>query len=175
MKKIWLLLSVALLFLGACKPAETAGKFTSAHVDEVVEAIKEAFGDDYGPSALIEKEQLKEVYGINMDHVEYFYAEGPMFSLSTDMLIVLLVKNGKMAEVEAEVKAYQDYLINESFQYPMNMARVKASQVVVKDNVIFLVVLGKYDDRENPTEEEVLEFAVEQVKIVLDIIDEKLK
>lgn len=174
MKKLFMLLAVALLILTGCTPSSTSG-FTKEHVDKIVTAVKEAYGDDYGPSVLIEKEQLEEVYNINMENVEHFFAEGPMFTMSTDMFIVLLAKDGKVAEVEADMKAYQDYLINESFQYPMNMPRVNASQVYVKGNIVAFVVLGKFDDRTEATEEEYLEFAKEQIQIAIDTIEETLK
>lgn len=174
MKKLLVLVAAALLAFTGCTPSAASG-FTSEHVDKIVTAVKEAYGDDYGPSALIEKEQLKEVYNINMENVEYFFAEGPMFTMSTDMFIVLLAKEGKTSEVEADMKAYQDFLINESFQYPMNTPRVNASEVYVKGNLVIFVVLGKFDDRSEATEEEYLEFAKEQVKIAIDAIEEALK
>ena len=174
MKKFALLLSVALLLLAGCSFAGSDLAFTQEHVDAVVDAIKDVYGEDYAPNAAITKEQLEEVYGIDMNNVEYFVAEGPEFSMSTDMLIVLLAKDGKIAEVKQDLEAYHDYLVNESFQYPMNMARVEASQVVVKENVVFLVVLGKFDDRENVSEEEALEFAQEQIQIAIDVIESTL-
>jgi hypothetical protein len=171
MKKYVLLIAVAFLLLAGCTPAAGGSQLTQEDVDTIVDAIKETYGDDYAPNAPIAKEQLEEVFGIDMDNVEYFVAEGPEFSMSTDMLIVLMAKDGKIAEVEQDLKDYHEYLINESFQYPMNMARVKASQVVVKENVVFLVVLGKFDDRENVSEEEALEFAQEQVQLAVDVIN----
>ncbi len=173
MKKIMMLMTLALVLLAGCTPSAQNG-YTKEDVDAVVAAIKEAYGEDYGPSAAIPSEMLKEVYGIDMDNVEYFVAEGPEFSLSTDMLIVLLAKEGKVDALKADLEAYHDYLVNESFQYPMNMAKVQASQVVVEGNMLFLVVLGKYDDRSDISEAEALLFAQEQVQIAIDVIADKL-
>lgn len=171
MKKIiglWFV--IALLLSGCTAKAEV----TSEKLDEVVDAIKEAYGEDYGPNLEIESAQLKEIYGIDSENLEYFVAEGPEMSMSTDMMFALLAKEGKIDEVKAQVEAYQDYLINESFQYPMNMARVKASRVVVKGDAVFLLVLGKFDERQDASEEDALEFAQEQVEIAVSIIEEKL-
>lgn len=172
MKKLILIVVASLLFLTGCNTS--ASVIDSEKMDEVVNAIKEAYGDDYGPEVEIEAEMIKDVYQIDTDNLEYFIVEGPMMSLSTDMMFALLAKDGKVDDVVADVEAYQDYLINESFQYPMNMARVKASQIVVKGNAVFFLVLGAFDERTEVSEEEALEFAQEQVSIGVDAIESLL-
>lgn len=171
MKKAISLIFIGSLLMSGCTANAAV---TSDKLDEVVQAVKEAYSQDYGPNLEIERNQLKEIYGIDPDNLEYFVAEGPEMSMSTDMMFALLAKEDKIEEVKTQVEAYQEYLINESFQYPMNMARVKASQIVVKGNAIFLLVLGKFDERQDSSEEEALEFALEQVQIAVDVIEDKL-
>lgn len=175
MKRYVMIALVAFLFLGGCaKPADKPEDDSPSKVsilDKTLADIKVAYGDDYGPNTEITKDQLQEVYNIDMENVSYFVAEGPMMTNNTDMFIGLIANPGKIEDVKKDVLAYQQYLINDSFQYPMNMARVQASEVVIKDNVIFFVVLGKMDDRNDVTEEQALEFAKEQVKIAIDVIN----
>lgn len=173
MKKYIMLMVVALLFLGGCTKPVSKPEDRISILDKTIADIKEAYGEDYGPGIEISKEQLQEVYGINMDNVSYFVAEGPLMSTSTDMFIGLIANEGKIEDVKKDVLAYQQYLINDSFQYPMNMPRVKASEVIVKDNVIFFIVLGKMDDRQDASEEQALEFAKEQIKIAVDVINKE--
>ena len=60
-------------------------------------------------------------------------------------------------------------------QYPMNMAKIQASKVITNKNDVYLIMLGAYDDREEITEEEALEFANSEVKKIEDIIKKSYK
>lgn len=173
MKKLLVLVLMGAVLLSGC--SAKAKSITKEQLDEVVAEIKNAYGEDYHPDMVVEAEQLKEIYGIDSDLLEHFVVEGPLMTMSTDMLFALVAKAGKVDEVKAQVEAYQTYLINDSFQYPMNMARVNASQIVVKDNAIFFIVLGKYDDRNEVSEADALEFAKAQIQIAVDVINAKLK
>ena len=62
-------------------------------------------------------------------------------------------------------------LINDSFQYPMNIAKVNAAKIVKHGDYVFFLMLGKYDDREEASDEERLEFAKEEVGKVENIIN----
>jgi hypothetical protein len=85
------------------------------------------------------------------------------------------VEGDHVDDVKEALEAYKLYQETEAFQYPMNMAKVKASEVVVRGNLVFFVMLGKYDDRTEATEEEYLTFAKNEVKRAVDAIDEALK
>lgn len=173
MKKLLLMLFVSLLLIG-CTPAG-AGNYTEEQFDRAVEAVKTEYGEDYIPSAEINLQQLEEVYKINIDWIKKSFAEGPMMSLNTDMFVAILATDGNVDKVEEALLDYKEYLINESFQYPMNMPKVKATQVVKKGNLVFLLVLGKYDERQEPTEEQALKFAQDEIQRGIDAINEALK
>jgi hypothetical protein len=173
MKKLILMLFVSFLLIG-CAPNATLD-FTEEKFDKAVAAVKAEYGEDYIPSAEINLQQLEEVYKINKDWIKKSYAEGPMMSLNTDMFIAIMATDGNVDKVEQALDDYREYLINESFQYPMNMAKVKSTQVYKVSNLVFLLVLGKYDDREEPTEEEALKFAQDEIQRGIDAIEEALK
>jgi hypothetical protein len=173
MKKLILMLFVSFLLIG-CAPNATLD-FTEEEFDKAVAAVKAEYGEDYIPSAEINLQQLEEVYKINKDWIKKSYAEGPMMSLNTDMFIAIMATDGNVDKVEQALDDYREYLINESFQYPMNMAKVKSTQVYKVSNLVFLLVLGKYDDREEPTEEEALKFAQDEIQRAIDAIEEALK
>ena len=147
---------------------EEAGE-VDARLTEVYEAMKEAYGENYLPSMQLDDVMLSEVYGINMDNVESFIAEAPMISAHVDTFIAIKAKEGKADEVEAELNAYRDDQINNAMQYPMNEAKVKASQVVRKDDYVFFVMLGQIPDE---TVSDTAAFAKEQIQIGLDKIEE---
>jgi hypothetical protein len=173
MKKLILMLFVSLLLIG-CAPAASTD-FTEEQFDKAVAAVKAEYGEDYIPSAEINLQQLEEVYKINKDWIKKSFAEGPMMSLNTDMFVAVMATDGNVDKVEQALLDYKEYLINKSFQYPMNMAKVKSTQVVKKGNLVFLLVLGKYDERPEPTEEQALKFAQDEIQRGIDAINEALK
>jgi hypothetical protein len=169
-KGILVLLTV--LLMGACAKAPA---YDESDLEKAVTAVKTEFGEFYGPSQDITAQQLDEVMGIDPTWVKDFVAEGPMFSMSVDTFIAVLVEGDHVDEVKEALESYKLYQETEAFQYPMNMAKVKASEVVVRGNLVFFVMLGKYDDRTEATEEEYLTFAKNEVKRAVDAIDEALK
>ena len=61
-------------------------------------------------------------------------------------------------------------LKEDTMMYPMNVARIQASQVVRHGDYVFFLILGAYGDDVNTTEEEQQKFADEQTKIGIDTI-----
>ena len=113
---------------------------------------------------------MTDVYGVDMDNVEEFVAEGPMISAHVDTFIAVKAKEGMGEQVQQELQAYLDYVQENALQYPMNTAKVQAAQVVRHGDYVFYVLLGGYDERTDVTEEESVTFAKEQVQIGLDAI-----
>jgi hypothetical protein len=169
-KSILVLLTV--MMLGACAKAPA---FDESDLEKAVTAVKTEFGEFYGPSQEFTAQQLEEVMGVDPTWVKDFVAEGPMFSMSVDTFIAVLVDGDHVEDVKEALEAYKLYQETEAFQYPMNMAKVKASEVVVKGNLVFFVMLGKYDDRTEATEAEYLQFAKDEVQRAIDAIDAALK
>ncbi len=153
--------------------ADTTPDSDSATVlQEIYDSVKAAYGENYIPSMMLEEQQLTEVYGINMYNVENFIAEGPMMSGHVDTFLAFKAVDGKGEDVAKDVTAYQNMQQNEALQYPMNMAKVSASQVVRHGDYVFFVMLGAFDESENSSEEEQQKFAEEQTKIGVDVIAE---
>lgn len=142
-------------------------------LEEIHTAVKEAYGEAYVPSMAFDAQGMKDVFGISSDLYENFIAEGPMMSTHVDQFVAIQAKEGKGEEVEALLKDYQDYLINDSMQYPMNMAKIKASEVIRHEDYVFFLMLGGYDDSGAETEDEAaaLEAAKEANKIGVDVIN----
>ena len=139
-------------------------------LNDIVEAVKEAYGDNYLPSEPVDKEMLSDIYGVNTDNLEEFFAEMPMMSAHVDTFIAAKAVEGKGEEVQKELQAYLDDLIANSMTYPMNVAKVQSGKVVRYGDYVFFVMLGDYDDRTDVTEEDNLKFAEEQTQIGLDVI-----
>lgn len=139
-------------------------------LEKVHKAVKDVYGENYIPSMPIEIKQLSEMYGITTDNIEEFIAEGPAISTHVDVFIGAKAKSGKVDEVEKEFIAYKDKLVKDSMQYPMNLAKVNAAQVVKEGDYVFFVMVGAINDKDGATEDEQAKFAQDEVKKAVDAI-----
>ena len=140
-------------------------------ISDIHEAVKAAYGENYVPSMAIEEQQLTEVYGINTENIEDFIMEAPMISAHIDTFAAIKAKEGKGEEVENEMNAYRDMLINDTLQYPSNIAKLNASRVIRHGDYVFFVMLGAFNENRDATEDEQAKFAEEQVQIGVDAIE----
>ena len=171
MKKTVLSLLIGLLILSGCAKAA----YDKEDLDKVILAIKEVYGENYYPSSPMDKTLLEEIVKVKAEDVIDYYAEGPLMSMQVDTLIVIVAKEGKVQDVKKALEDYKYYLEHDAFNYPMNMPKVNASQVVVKGNIVAFVLLGKYDDRTEASEEEYADYAEAQVQLGVDALLEALK
>ncbi len=142
---------------------------------EIHKAVKDVYGENYIPSSEITEQQLAETYGLNMDDVEEFIAEGPMMSAHVDQFIAIKAKPGKGPEIEKALTAYRDQLVNDTMQYPSNLPKIQSSEVVANGDYVFFVMLGAMNENMDATEEELAEHAKNEVKKGVDKIKEFFK
>lgn len=193
MKKSYLVLLAGAIALSvtACQPkkAENSGgtqasteavteavteSETQVDVDlnELLDQVKEAYGEAYIPSMDFDKQAMNDLFGISEDLYEEYIAQGPMISVHVDTFVAVKAAEGKADAVEEALTAYRDKQINETMQYPMNLPKVSASEVVRHGDYVFFVMLGTPDEEaELKGEEEALKSAKENNKIALDVID----
>ena len=140
----------------------------AASTAEIVNAVKNAYGPDIPAIDALPEEMLGDWFGLADGTYTDVTAHVPMISTFVDTVAVVKAAPGKVGEVEAALKAYRDYLVNDSFQYPMNVAKVNASRVVVKGDYVMFIMLGAYDDRGDASDSERARFAEEQTQIGVD-------
>lgn len=173
-KKLSILLVavMAISFLVACSPKDNGDGASGKDVDikEVHSKVKEEYGEDYIPSMELTLEELSERTKVNGDNVEEFIAEAPMMSTHIDEFIAIKAKDGKGQEVADDLETYKTYLNDNALQYPMNMEKVKAAKVIKHGDYVFFIMLGKFNEAEEPTEE-ALDFAEAEVKRGEDVIN----
>lgn len=164
---------LALVLVTACssKPTdENNGGTSDVKIKDVITKVKETYGDDYVPSMEIDEETLSSLYGLSMDNVAEFYGEMPMMSTHVDTFVAIQAKPGKGADIAKEMNAYRDSVVNSEAMYPMNVAKVNASEVVVEGDYVFFVMLGAFDESAESSEADALKFAQEQNKIGVDVV-----
>lgn len=137
-------------------------------VTKILDTIKEAYGDDYLPNMPVEQEYLVSVMGLEEGSFTDFAGELPMISAHADMAVIVKAADGKAADVKAKLEAYRTMLIEDSFQYPMNLAKINASKVLENGDYLGFIILGAFGDEEEEDESKQAAFAEEQVKIGVD-------
>lgn len=149
--------------------AETVVKINLADIHT---AVKTAYGESYIPNMEYDEQTLLDIYGIGKDLYDSYIAEGPMISVHVDNFVAIEAKKGKGEEVEKLLAAYRDNLIKDSMQYPMNIAKVQASEVVRHGDYVFFIMLGAIsDEAETMDEEAALTFAKEENQIAVKTIN----
>lgn len=172
MKKTLLLCCMALLLTGlfaGCK-GDVTGKEEAKNVavEDILQAVKDAYGEDYLPNFEMDETMLSEQYGIDMSLVDSYVAEMPAISFHPDRVVIAKAKEGKGDELEAALTEMRRYIIEDSFLYPANMAKANASQVVRNGDYVALLMVGAVDENMEATEEEQLAFAKEEVQKAVD-------
>lgn len=173
MKKIiGLLLAISMLgvFAVGCSPSkEEPGKVVD--IKEIHQAVVDSLGEDYVANRDLEMEEIEGIVGVKAEDIVEYIGQAPMISVGVDTFIAIKAKEGKADAIEEGLKNHRKYLVEDSMQYPMNIAKVNASKVIRHGDYVFFIMLGKYDDRDEATEEERLEFAQEETKRVEDVIN----
>lgn len=175
MKKIKLIavLMLAISVLVGCssKPS-TDGPSDVVSLEAIVDNVKAAYGEDYVPSMDIDETTLSDLLGVDLANVDQFIGQLPMMSTHVDTFVAIQAKDGKGAIVAEQLSAYRETLVSNSVMYPMNVAKVQASEVLQKGDYVFFIMLGAFDD--GSAEDEMI-FAKEQTQIGVDAISTFLK
>ena len=132
---------------------------------KILAAISEAYGDNFLPNMEFPQEMIADTYGIKEDTYTEITIQVPMISMHPDTIIIVKAAEGKGDDVKAALEDYKTYLIEESMQYPMNIAKVNDTKVVENGDFYALLLLGAPDDRDDPTDAEMAEYAEQQVQI----------
>ena len=137
-------------------------------LDKMRNEIVKWYGTTYYPNIKVQDDEaylgtyLADTLKIDAAWVDEIIIEVPMISANVDTLILVDPSEGNAENVLNALNAYKTYLVEESFQYPMNEARVKTAAVAqVGDYVCFSILGGAVDNPEEMgigTEEELAEY-----------------
>lgn len=144
-------------------------------LSDIYQAVKAVYGDDYLPNYFSTLELIESLFGIQGEDVIQAFAEQPMISMYPDTFVGIEATAEGADNIEKALRAYQEDLIQNSLQYPMNLAKVQSSEVVRIDNYVFFIMLGAIQDDMDITEEDALSFAQSEIQKAIDAIEEILK
>lgn len=126
-----------------------------SELDKMRNEIVKWYGTTYYPNVKVHDDEaylgtyLADTLKIDAAWVDEVIIEVPMISANVDTLILVDASEGNAEKVLAALNEYKRYLVEESFQYPMNEARVKTAAVAqVGDYVCFSILGGAVDNPE---------------------------
>lgn len=162
---------IVVLVFGTLKSIQKPKELGEQFLFDTHEAVKRAYGDSYIPSVPIDEETLENVYGVPMRAVESYVAEGAMMSVHVDVFIGVKARQGFLDEVVEALEAYQEFLITNSFEYPLHQAKVEASKVYVVEDHVYFLILGETFATNGQVTNEQIAYAEEQLQIAIDAIE----
>ena len=140
----------------------------------VVEAVAAELGEDYWADAEIPPEYLSDIYGVSEDMYEEAYAQMPMISANIDTLIVVKAAEESVEDVQNALNTYKEAMAQDTFQYPVNIPKIQASEVAVYGNYVCFVQLGADMNGEVDDEEAMITACQDMNARALDVIKREL-
>lgn len=142
---------------------------TSDSAQSLSEALREqiarAYGDDYLPDTPIPAEMLEAEFGLTEDMYDEIFAQMPTIGFHPDRLVIVKPAAGKEEEVKNALETAKKNFIENSVQYPQNIAKVNAAEVLKGGDYYCFMMLGAPMDMSIEDEAEQAAFAEEQMKI----------
>lgn len=130
-------------------------------VDNIYQAVVEHYGEAYYPDMQVQNDEYYMENTLKLDASWYDKAivEIPMMSSGADMFAIIHPTEGNLENVKKAMDDYKSYLVNDSFQYPMNMPKVQAAVVeTLNDEYVIFSILTGLADME--TEDEVKAYEI---------------
>ena len=123
--------------------------------EELYEAVKAAYGENYLPNMRLSDEEIEGVFGVSKDLYTSAIVEVPMISAQVDTFALFQAKDEASREaLEEAMTAYQGVLENDTFQYPANLLKIQASTIYVKGDYVCFIMLGTLDNETMQQEDE---------------------
>lgn len=164
---------------GAGVSAETVQAAAAPSASKLASAVKKAYGENYWPNYKLDKNEIKEKYGVDSSLYASAYAEVPMISAHVDELVIFKAKNSaSKKKILSAVKNYQKDLKEDTMQYPMNLLKIQGSRVYTNGKYVCFFMLGgslSKDVEENGTEEEMIKAYQQMNNKAVNTVKKKLK
>jgi hypothetical protein len=136
---------------------------TEITVDDILNAIKAAYGESYLPNMEIAPEFLEAEFGLTPDMYEGVKAEQPMIGTHADRVVIVKATEGRADDVEAALNSVRENKINDTFQYPMNLPKINATKIVRNEDFVCFLLVGAINENMDANEEESKQFAENEV------------
>lgn len=148
---------------------------TELTVDDILNAIKAVYGENYLPNMEMNSEFLELEFGLTSDMYEAVKAEQPMIGTHADRVVIVKAAEGRADDVEAALITAKDNKINDTFQYPMNLPKINATKIVRNGDFVCFLMVGAINENMDATEEEAKLFAENEVEKAVDAFHKLFK
>ena len=148
---------------------------SNVSINDIHQSIMDAYGENYLPNTDIPSEMLESEFGLKDDMYTEIIAKMPTIGFHPDRVIIVKAKDGKADDVEKALKKARENKINESVQYPANVAKVNASEIVRNGNYVAFLLVGAPDDNIDATESEASEFAKKETEKSIKAFNDSFK
>lgn len=153
-------------------------KAKTPSVKKIRKAITDLLGENYLANMSLTKDEIKERFGLQPSWYTDVIAEIPMMTAHVDTLVIAKAKNkNTKKKIKKQLTDYRNILINDTLQYPMNLLKIQASKVYVKNDYVSFLLLGHVDSssEETSTEEQIIEEYKAEIKKITDTINSLFK
>ena len=136
--------------------------------DKIANAVRKAYGMNYFPNVQVQDDPayMADTLKLDASWIAEAVVEIPMISANADVFMLIKPTEGNLENVKGALDAYKKYLVEESFQYPMNELRVQSALVeVIGEYVCFSILGGALDNPEEygiSSDEDLLAYYVTQ-------------
>lgn len=148
---------------------------TDVTVDDILNAIKTAYGENYLPNMEIDAQTLETEFGLTSDMYESVKAELPMIGTHADRVVIVKAAEGKADDVEAAFNTARENKVNDTLQYPMNLPKINATKIVRNGDFVCFLMVGAINENMDATEEEAKKFAEAEVEKGVNAFNELFK
>lgn len=175
-----MMILMAVCVLAGCGKKEESQEGTAAAFrndvapQAIAEAVANELGEDYWANTEIPAEFLSDIYGVSADMYEEAYAQMPMISTNIDTLIVVKANEDSVADVENALNTYKEAMAQDTFQYPINIPKIQASEVATYGNYVCFVQLGADMNGEMDDTEKMIASCQEMNARALEVIKGEL-
>lgn len=154
MKKVIAIALAALLCLGlfaACgeKKDPTGGTeptggepTTTMTAAEILEKVKEAYGENLGVTEALPTEMLENQLGLKADMYADVASLMAMISVNNDCIVVVKAAEGQDALVKAALEDALQKKKDDTLQYPMNVPKTNAGTIVRQGDWFMFIITG---------------------------------
>lgn len=148
---------------------------TEVTVDDILNAIKTAYGETYLPNMEILPEFLETEFGLTPDMYEAVKAEQPMIGTHADRVVIVKAAEGRADDVETALNTAREKKINDTLQYPMNLPKINTSKIVRNEDFVCFLLVGAINENMDATEEEAKQFAEDEVEKAVNAFNDLFK
>ena len=151
-----ILIGGTLVSCGEVKQKENANvqEVTNINISDLASKIEQEVG--IVKPGEVTKEELKEIYGVNIDNIEEYSMKQAMIMPGIDVLGIFKAKDGKIDELKSDMQKIIDAKTDQAYT-PILQEALKEAKVVTHGNYLGIFILQGELDSEGTNSDKAVE------------------